>query len=56
VKNILLDNDYFGPTEVEVLEEVASEEEEKYLYMGDLGLNENNVLFVDSSNIGALDY
>ena len=56
MRNILLDNDYFGPTEVEVLEEVDTAEEEKYLYMGDFGLNEKDVLIIDSSNIQDLNY
>lgn len=39
MRNILLDNDQFGPTEVEVLEEIQNEEEERnFLYVSDFGV------------------
>lgn len=57
IKNVLLSEDHFGPTEVEVLELIESQEErDKYLYLDDLHYKEEDILFIDHKNITKLKY
>jgi len=51
IRNILLDNDYFGPTEVDILEEVNDKKADDYVYMGDFEMGINHVMVVTSLNI-----
>lgn len=46
MKNILYENDYFGPTQLSVL----GQPDQAYLMLPQFGIEEKDVIFVNDSN------